>query len=488
MEHIGHGVLLPANEGSSCGELLAEAQRVWPFFACSPRTRQRLDDAARRSPGLRELACCYQPPCLEIAPAQLAQNSAFRVPDAVCPEPPGERPMAAEQAAPGADSVQVNLSAQRESFVMQTMRQAHYSSVESLARADGPHLPAIPPARESTRSLHASRPRTTGPRLSAAAPAQEAARPPEEPPGRVQFRGAPEGLQARPGGPAPEQETPAPGGGLDGPSGDPQRFSEFSDFGNELLAAMRQGPEDSAESRQVCGASWVDVQGLLEDDSEHSEFYRFIEKELARLPQQHTEPALPDSSVSFGSLPIHVSPRPQQIIEPTPAAVQEAGEPASPLGLPPDGSESPSSRPATPGLSDSISADITESLLVEGRPLPDHPVQEDPQAREPTGGDAGYSDEAFDSSASEAADALAGGGSALLGETGALLAEPGAPPAESAGPAPEEEAPGLPQELDDELAGLVGPDEQDLLGSIGGELRELLMDSGDESVLIPSEL
>lgn len=541
MECIGHGILLPTNESSACDELLAEMQRVWPFLVCSPRTQQKVDDAARCNiAGLWELTSCYQPPCLEIMPAPSAPSSALRVPDAVCSAPsfhisssppskpkdtspspraflcPPAPPGASEQATPKADSVQVNLSAQRESFVMQTMRQAHYNSVENLARADSARLSTVPscpqipgPNRDSRRSLNStSRPWTTGPRLSAATPVQEPGRPAEEPLGRVQFKDVSESLRAQLSDlmhSTLEQEIPRSEGGREDrhvSPGDSQCHPEFSDFGNELLAMMKQGSEDGAERKQVCNDSWVDARGQLEDDSEHSEFYHFIEKELAKLPQQHAAPALPDSNVSFDSLSIHVSPKTQQIIEPTPAAVQQTVDKHEAFPelevLQPNDNKSFSSKPVTPKFSDSISADITESLLVEGRPLSDHLVQEDPQVKGPSEDEAGYSGEVFDSSDREPADAFVDGGSALLDEVDALLKEPGEGHAKSVtvlqeasdnvGPAPEEGEAGLVQGLDDELAGLVDPGEQDLLGSIGGELRELLMDSGDESVSIPSEI
>ncbi|KAE8304032.1 hypothetical protein GL50803_00d23876 [Giardia duodenalis] len=372
MDCIGRGVLLPPGGACSCGALLAELQRVCPLLAASPGVC-----AAPRA-----LACCHQPPCLEIAPAPATPRSAVRVPGSACTAPP---PAAGPPEAAPAESVQVTLSAQRESFVMQTMRQAHYGGGEAPARAESARLPAPQASdpREARRS-HASRPRTAGPRLPAC---------PEEPPGRVQFRGAPEA--------PPLRCEPAPP-------------SEFSDFGCELLAAGQ--PED----RRVCGAPWVDAQDLLSDGSEHSEFYRLVERELARLPEP-AAPALPESEPSLDALPVHASPRGPQIIEPTPAALQEPEEPAPP-------------QPPTPGRSDSVSADITESLLVEGRPLPDRPP-----GPEPSEGSAGYSGEAFDSS-------------------------------------------GSPRGLTDEAAGSAGLDEEDLLGSVGGDLRALLMDSGSGSL------
>lgn len=455
MEHIGRGVLLPASGGGLGGELLAEARRACPLLAASPGTRQRAG-AQASSAGLRELARCYQPPCLEIAPMPSARPSALRVPDAPAPPeppraPPAEPPATAGQAAPGADSVQVSLSAQRESFVMQTMRQGHYGGAEGFRLAPVPSCPQMPgPGRDGRRTPGPSaRPWTTGPRPSA--PLE----PPEEPPGRVQFRDA--------GGPqTPPCAAVQPGPG--GDQADPQRLSEFSDFGNELLAGLERGPGDG-EDRPVCSAPWVAVPDLLEDDSERSEFYRFIEGELARLPQPAPEPALPDSSLSLDALPVHATPRARQIIEPTPAVPEERAPP-----LQPRDARSFSSAPATPGRSDSVSADITESLLVEGRPLPDRPAPEDSQAA-PAGDGAGYSDEGFDSSG-PAADPLASGrGSVLLDEVEALIAE--------AGPGEAEADP--PRSPAGELTGSADLDEQDLLGSVGGDLEELLRDSGDGS-------
>lgn len=149
-----------------------------------------------------------------------------------------------------------------------------------LGPEGGPAEPRVPPADG----------RPPPPRLPRGAP------------GRVQFRGAPEA--------PPLRCEPAPP-------------SEFSDFGCELLAAGQ--PED----RRVCGAPWVDAQDLLSDGSEHSEFYRLVERELARLPEP-AAPALPESEPSLDALPVHASPRGPQIIEPTPAALQEPEEPAPP--------------------------------------------------------------------------------------------------------------------------------------------------------------